>query len=81
MATDTRRIRPVRLGVIDTTVRRSADGVVYLQSSQPLGEYPVRITDCLDRWAREAPDRTFLAERPPAGPTRPGPRAKTIGAE
>jgi len=36
---------------------------VYLESSQPLGSYPVRITDCLDRWAREAPDRTFLAER------------------
>jgi feruloyl-CoA synthase len=53
----------VRLGVIDTTVRRGADGVVYLKSSQPLGEYPVRITDPLDRWAREAPNRTFLAER------------------
>ena len=63
MATETRRIRPVRLGVIDTTVRRNADGVVYLKSSQPLGNYAVRITDCLDRWAREAPDRTFLAER------------------
>jgi feruloyl-CoA synthase len=63
VATETRHIRPVRLGVIDTTVRRGADGVVYLKSSQPLGEYPVRITDCLDRWAREAPDRTFLAER------------------
>ena len=63
MATETRRIRPVRLGVIDTTVRRNTDGGVYLESSQPLGNYPVRITDCLDRWAREAPDRTFLAER------------------
>jgi feruloyl-CoA synthase len=61
--TETRRIRPVRLGVIDTTVRRGADGAVYLQSSQTLGNYPIRITDCLDRWAREAPDRTFLAER------------------
>jgi len=54
----------VRLGVIDTTVRRGTGDVVYLNSSQPLGTYPVRITDCLDRWAREAPDRTFLAERP-----------------
>jgi len=68
VATETRRIRPVRLGVIDTTVRRGAGGVVYLNSSQPLGTYPVRITDCLDRWAREAPGRTFLAERPGAGP-------------
>ena len=64
MATDTRRIRPVHLGAIETTVRRSADDVVYLAARQPLGNYPVRITDCLDRWAREAPNRTFLAERP-----------------
>ncbi len=65
MATETRRIRPVRLGTIDSTVRRGADGAVYLKSSQTLGDYPTRITDCLDRWASEAPDRTFLAERPP----------------
>ena len=64
MVTETRRLRPVRLGVIDATVRRGAGGVVYLASSQSLGTYPVRITECLDRWAREAPDRTFLAERP-----------------
>jgi len=74
LATDTRRIRPVHLGAIETTVRRvvsgfsrtsdSADDVVYLAARQPLGNYPVRITDCLDRWAREAPNRTFLAERP-----------------
>ena len=64
MATETRRIRPVRLGDIETTSAAAPDGIVYLKSSQPLGDYPVRITDCLDRWAREAPDRTFLAERP-----------------
>ncbi|HEX5069805.1 MAG TPA: hypothetical protein VFV78_06265, partial [Vicinamibacterales bacterium] len=50
--------------MIDATVRRGAGGAVYLKSSQTLGRYPVRITDCLDRWAREAPERTFLAERP-----------------
>ena len=73
MATETRRIRPVRLGVIDTTVRKGAGGVVYLKSSQTLGSYPVRLTDCLDHWAREAPDRTFLAERdaPVSGVSRP----------
>jgi feruloyl-CoA synthase len=53
----------VRLGVFDTAVRRGADGVVYLTSSQPLGRYAIRITDCLDRWALDAPERTFLAER------------------
>ena len=73
MATDTRRIRPVRLGTIDAVARRGANGTVYLTSSQTLGGYPVRITDCLDRWAREAPERLFLAERhvesgPPGSP-------------
>jgi feruloyl-CoA synthase len=64
LATETRRLRPVHLGVIGTTFRRGANGITYLRSSQSLGDYPVRITDCLDRWARQAPDRTFLAERP-----------------
>jgi feruloyl-CoA synthase len=54
----------VRLGTIDAVVRPGAGGDVYLASNQPLGSYPVRLTDCLDRWAREAPDRVFLAERP-----------------
>ena len=64
MATETRRVRPVRLGTVDAVARRGASGVVYLTSSQSLGHYPIRLTDCLDRWAREAPDRLFLAERP-----------------
>ena len=63
MTTETRRVRPVHLGPIGSTVRHGANGVIYLSSGQTLGEYPVRITDCLERWAREAPDRTFLAER------------------
>jgi feruloyl-CoA synthase len=67
---EARRIRPVHLGVIDTTVRRGSDGVIYLKSSQPLGPYPIRITDCLERWAGEAPDRTFLAERPAVSGSR-----------
>lgn len=65
MAIETRRVRPVRLGTIDAVARRGDNGVVYLTSSQSLGRYPVRLTDCLDRWARDAPDRLFLAERDP----------------
>jgi feruloyl-CoA synthase len=65
VATETRQIRPVRLGRIDATARCGNDGVVYLKSNSTLGDYPVRITDCLDRWALEAPERTFLAERAP----------------
>ena len=63
MSIETGRIRPVHLGPIGATARRGEDGAVYLKALQPLGGYPVRLTDCLDRWADEAPDRTFLAER------------------
>ena len=68
--TKTRRIRQVRIASADVDVRRTADGVVYLKSTHPLGPYPVRLTDCLDRWAMEAPDRIFLAERNQEGDWR-----------
>jgi feruloyl-CoA synthase len=58
-----RRVRPVHLTPLDVIVRRGAEGVIYMESPHPLGEYPVRITDRLEHWAREAPDRIFLAER------------------
>ena len=63
----TRRIRPVRVASIEVDVRHGADGAIYLKARQRLGPYPTRITDCLDRWAQEAPDRTFLAERDASG--------------
>ncbi len=61
-----RRIRPVHINPIDAEVRRGADGVVYLRSPFPLPAYPPRLTDHLERWAAEAPGRTFLAQREPA---------------
>jgi feruloyl-CoA synthase len=61
--TATRNVRAVRIARSDAIVRHGADGVVYLQSSAPLGPYQTRITDSLDYWAAHAPDRTFLAQR------------------
>jgi feruloyl-CoA synthase len=59
---------------MDVDVRRAADGVIYMKARRQLGAYPTRLTDCLDRWAVEAPDRTFLAERESAGtPVLPRP--------
>jgi len=63
----TRRVRSVNIKPIETIVRHGADGVDYLKSPQPLGDYPVRITDCLDQWAAAAPARTFLAQRDATG--------------
>jgi hypothetical protein len=64
-ATGTRRIRHVDVAPLDVDVRTTPDGVVYLKARRPLGPYPVRLTDRLDTWAAEAPDRSFLAEREP----------------
>jgi feruloyl-CoA synthase len=68
-STATRRIRPVNIAPIDALVRHADNGVIYMQSPYPLGGYGTRITDSLDRWAVEAPDRVFLAQRDrlPAG--------------
>jgi len=61
-------IRPVRLGPAEAYVERCADGSLLMRLSEPLGTYPRRYTDSLARWAREVPDRVFLARRPPQGP-------------
>jgi feruloyl-CoA synthase len=60
--------RPVRLGSTACAVRRRADGSVVMRLQEPLQPYPRRYTDRLVQWARSAPDRTFLARRPPGGP-------------
>jgi feruloyl-CoA synthase len=42
---------------------RRADGSVLVRSTTPLGESARCIGDWLERWARQAPDRIFLADR------------------
>ena len=44
-------------------VERRAEGVRVLHSPQPLEPYARCLGEHLERWAREAPDRCFLAER------------------
>jgi feruloyl-CoA synthase len=44
-------------------VERREDGVQVLRSPQPLGPHARCLGEHLERWAREAPDRCFLAER------------------
>src|SRR5437763_12724849 len=60
---------PVRFGSTDCEVRRGADGSVRLRLKEPLQPYPRRYTDRLVHWAASAPDRIFLARRPPGGPS------------
>jgi feruloyl-CoA synthase len=44
-------------------VETSAGGALRVEPDRPLGPYPASWTASLDYWAREAQDRTFLAER------------------
>src|SRR5258708_12731676 len=52
----------------DIAVERRPDGVIVLKSRIPLKAYEKHIPASLAKWAREAPDRTWLAQR--AGPDR-----------
>lgn len=49
-------------------VERRADGTIILRCPYPLGDYPNNIVWHLRRWANDAPDRVFLAQRG-LGPT------------
>jgi feruloyl-CoA synthase len=58
-----RPTRSVRLGPREVALEPRADGTVVLRSPHRLGAYPRKLTQCLERWARSAPERTFLAQR------------------
>ncbi|MGD1067476.1 MAG: feruloyl-CoA synthase, partial [Vulcanimicrobiaceae bacterium] len=60
-------VRPVRLGSREVAVERRPDGVRIVRNREPLGAYAARLTDHLERWAAQAPERTFVAEREGAG--------------
>src|SRR3982074_2929365 len=56
-------LRPISFGNPDVSIDRRDDGTIYLRPTMALGEYPVRLTDRLHHWAKEQPNRIFMAER------------------
>ncbi|HQC95247.1 MAG TPA: feruloyl-CoA synthase [Aquabacterium sp.] len=50
-------------GCVSATMEERADGTLILRSTEPLRWFPDRLTDCLEQWAAEAPDRTLVARR------------------
>ncbi|MHC4040016.1 feruloyl-CoA synthase [Bradyrhizobium sp. 23AC] len=56
-------LRPISFGDPVVDIERRDDGTIYLRPKQPLGDYPVRLTDRLHHWASTTPDRVFMAER------------------
>jgi feruloyl-CoA synthase len=62
--------RPVAFGPYEAAIERRPEGTVHLRARQPLAPYPERFTEHLLRWARDRPERSFLARRSDA-PGRP----------
>ena len=56
-------LRSVRLGAPRAVVDSRADGTFYIRAGQPLAAYHGRLSEPLEKWAKAAPDRVFLAQR------------------
>lgn len=57
----------VKLGNRDVVIEHRSDGAILLRNPDPLGPFPVRFTEQLEKWATEVPDRVFLGERDGSG--------------
>ena len=56
-------LRPISFGDPAVNIERRDDGTIYLRPKMPLREYPHRLTDRLQHWAKAEPGRIFMAER------------------
>ena len=57
------RLRAVRLGVPGAALERKPDGTIHIRAGEPLAPYYGTLSEPLRRWAQEAPERVFLAQR------------------
>lgn len=71
-------VRKVRLGSLEPLIERRSDGTIYMTCKEPLAPYPAKITERLDYWAAQTPDRVFMAERDAAGNWRKVTYAETL---
>jgi len=62
-----RPVRKVNVLGAEAVFAQERDGTIYVRSPRPLGPYPVKLTERLEHWAAQAPDRTFLAQRDATG--------------
>lgn len=59
--------RPAAFWKPEIEVRRTVDGVIYVDQLAPLPPYPKRVTDPLLEWAEKIPEHTLYAERDAEG--------------
>ena len=57
------RYRPIDFGVTRAVLRDGGPGVRYLTAEVPLADYAARMTDRVQHWAAQAPERTLVARR------------------
>lgn len=50
-------------GCVEAVVEQRADGSTLIRSTEELRWFPDRLTDSLEQWAQDAPDRTLVAKR------------------
>ncbi len=60
-------------------VERRSDGSVLLRNGQPMRPHPPHMLAPLVYWAANTPDRTWLAQRDPDAPEKPGWKSLTYG--
>lgn len=59
------RYRSIRFGIKGVHVNEAADGSMRVTTPEALHDYPLRLTDRLHHWAKQAPDRSYMAQRDP----------------
>ena len=56
-------LRPVHLGAPDAVITRRSDGTIDIRARQPLAPYHRTLSEPLEKWAQQTPERVFLAQR------------------
>jgi len=55
-------------GCVEATLEQRADGTQLLRSTEALRWFPARLTDALEQWAAQVPERTLVAMRDARAP-------------
>ncbi len=80
MPNTTIRTRDVALRTWQVRCERQQDGGWLVRPVDQLGDYPRRLTERLEHWARVTPERAFLAERAASGAWQIYTYAETLAA-
>ena len=56
-------MRPVEFHTYSPVVTVKEDGTIYVTDRMPQPSYPTRVTDALEKYAKETPERVFIADR------------------